>query len=74
MPSTLTTIDKMVKSAAQASDNYEQGVRNVGERAYKEAAQADTPKQAAETLQSAANSGEHLSISSMVQAYQDAYE
>ncbi len=62
----------MVKSADEASQNYREGIQPL-ESAYKEAARADTPKEAAEALQRAAGKGEHLSISDMVRKYEDAY-
>lgn len=63
----------MVKSARKAKENYREGIQDL-EQAYREASNATTPKEAAEALQKAAGKGEHLTVSEMVENYEDAYE
>lgn len=63
----------MVKSASEATDAYRRGIQNRmgGSGPYEDAARATTPEEAAETLQNAR--GRNISLDSMAQSYQDAY-
>lgn len=63
----------MVKSAPEARDAYEKGIKRVGAEAYKQASRASTPKEAADILQKAAGTGEALSIRSMSEKYEEKY-
>ncbi|MFB6147444.1 MAG: hypothetical protein ABEJ66_01030 [Candidatus Nanohaloarchaea archaeon] len=61
----------MVESRSEATDSYRKGINRIGVDAYQQASRADTPKEAAETLEDA--KAETLNLSDMADAYSDAY-
>lgn len=61
----------MAKSADEAASNYRRGINQIGVDTYRQAARANSPSEAAETLETAAE--DRLSLDTMVSNYRDAY-